>query len=327
MRRGGSAALVACALLTARPAFADDADDAREPTAAAPKATFDVVWREVDAGRLREAAFTLHAMDRAEIAATNQVLFVVESWIAGGGLPRRRKQAPDDHPAVPTSENWDVLFADAVVLLVKGDATHAEGRFLALMALGPDRERISASRRLRELASQLALVQAREAPERAQVEPEGPAFKPYTRSYAGYVLLVDGITLLMAPAGFVSFASEDKTLRTPAYLIAAGFYFAAPTVHVIQGRPLYGLASFGLRLALPTVAGTVAVNATHKDAAVYTATAIGMVAAVILDASVLCQERITTKPATASRPRGLPFFPLAALRSEGGIDLGVGGAF
>ena len=315
LRIGCSAALVACALATARTAVADDA---REPTAVATEPLFEVVWREVAAGRLPEAVVTLRAMGGGEILATNGVLFVLERWIANGGIPRRRAVAPADQDAVATSSSWDVRFNETSLELVDGDAARAMHGFVRLMVSGPDPERISAARRLGELASLVAVVQAREAPEEraTSAAPEGPAFKPYTRSYAGYVLLVDGINIVTAPV-----------------LIGLGGYlFAAPIVHAIQGRPLYGLASFGFRLAMPII-GAVVGAGISKDkglgglGAAAAGLVVGMVGAMILDAATLCQVRVTSKPAAANGTRGLPFVPLAGLRAEGGFDLGVGGAF
>jgi hypothetical protein len=100
------------------------------------------------------------------------------------------------------------------------------------------------------MPSRLAIVMLLAMGSTATADHEPPREKPkLERSYRHQVLISDAASALGIVGG-MQFKSS-----VPYGLGLAGYGLAAPIIHVVNGRPLRGLASLGLRLALPILGG------------------------------------------------------------------------
>lgn len=142
-------------------------------------------------------------------------------------------------------------------------------------------------------------------PSEAQpITTEPPAEAPKSRTsssgwYGWQTLIADGASALVLTGGLVSWTVE------PTVIGYGGFLFATPIMHAIHGNYGRMLASFGLRLLLPAVAGGIgaaievagnAENTTAKGVVTSAGIGIGLAATacVIIDAAALAWD---SKPA------------------------------
>jgi hypothetical protein len=148
-----------------------------------------------------------------------------------------------------------------------------------------------------------------------------------TRWYGWQTLIADGVSLVTAPliVGIITYP------------------IAAPLVHAAHGRWESAGASLGIRVVAPLglalLGGTIsflALGGGHGGelaglAAVPGAVvggALGVVSAIVIDAAVLAREPVATRSETARyRSPPIRLVPKAAVRLEGGVDLGVVGVF
>jgi len=146
------------------------------------------------------------------------------------------------------------------------------------------------------------------------------------RWYGGPILLSDGIALTAITAGWLN--------RSEAVLGGgvASFVLVPGVVHVVNGHWRRGLASVGLRAAVPALAGLVGMAVgesgdCHPDDDSCVAhgfelgVLIGLFAAVAADQALAFDQRRTAVPA-----RGIAVTPTLAF-GRGGGSVGLGGAF
>jgi hypothetical protein len=146
--------------------------------------------------------------------------------------------------------------------------------------------------------------------------PEGqPGAAPTRRWYGGYVLAVDGASVLVGLTG---------VLLPPMVMVGvAGYVLGAPIVHWYRGHTGKGFASLGLRVGAIT-AGSVAGFALAEPRCkgdfaglcalfyVVPLVASGMVAASAVDAALLAREDVKPPPGEARRapPTKRPAFTM-----------------
>jgi len=167
----------------------------------------------------------------------------------------------------------------------------------------------------------------RSEPRAVAPAPAEPAAKPPAPDkewYGWKILLVDGLALaigfvalteaLNAGSAFGSFESEpgDYT-RAHALTVAAGLVFALgpAIVHYREGRAERGLASIGMRVALPSGLAAIGYADGDFDGGLV---AVGVIAAMVVDDALLAWKPSSSLTATAA--------PL-----PGGVALRLSGSF
>jgi hypothetical protein len=308
--------ILVAALFAARPALADEGARAR------------LLSGDVSRARVLLARAVAEAPSAGARAAAAELLFVADAWEGAGGPPPAHHAASRLSPAADGNEqDWEGAFAAARAALISGAYAIAAIRFDALAASAP--ELVSGARavELRALAREaLTRASLRAAgsppggppPEQADEEDtaEEPARSPSTW-YGWQTLISDGAALVTAP------------LVPPLGL--ATYLLGAPLVHLGHGRPLAGLGSLGLRAGAPILGGALGV-ALERSASgcsgdfcglggLLLGGVVGVATAVALDSAVLAREKA---PLEGTRTA---FVPSVTPRLEGGVDVGVGGAF
>jgi hypothetical protein len=161
-----------------------------------------------------------------------------------------------------------------------------------------------------------------------------PPVEEDTEWYGWQTLVADGASLIVLPtlAGF----SKSPELGV---LAGAGYLLAPPFIHGAHGRWGIFAASLGLRLGMPLALaglGALVDGDCRGDFCLPVGAAIGFVSgvigAVVLDASVLSYEKVSsTSEARRTQQqrgvRGIAWQPTVAPRTEGGFTLGLGATF
>ncbi|MBK7585538.1 MAG: hypothetical protein IPI67_35805 [Myxococcales bacterium] len=148
--------------------------------------------------------------------------------------------------------------------------------------------------------------------------------KPKRRWYGGQTLIADGASL---GAIFAGGAAESSELAVFGLL---GMFFAAPIVHAAHGHAGKPFASLGLRVGLPIVGGFVGCAADDSDGmfgclgGAAAGMFLGLVAASVLDASVIAYEDVPPQRAKRTPAVGVTA-SVVWLRDRG--TLGVSGWF
>jgi hypothetical protein len=160
--------------------------------------------------------------------------------------------------------------------------------------------------------------------------PAPPAPPPPTTSrwYGWQVLLVDGAAVLAGAA------TENLPVTLGVYALGA------PIVHAAHGRGGAALGSFGLRLALPLVAGGVMYALTDRrcgegsgdwcglGSVIYgiLGAGAGMITASLFDAFAIARESVPSARATAAR-KPFTLTPSAHVDPRGDVMVGAFGSF
>jgi hypothetical protein len=162
---------------------------------------------------------------------------------------------------------------------------------------------------------------------------------PTRREWYGWqTLIVDGAWIVGASA---SGAGNQAGLA--AAFVVSGYVVAPPIVHFAHGEIGRGFADLGIRVGAPLVLGLVGFAALSGQPSpgndgigpgavgAILGSGLGMLVAVVLDASVLAYRTVDEEDALRSAPRRharvpVTMTPFLAPRREGGAVLGVSGA-
>lgn len=301
--------------------------------------TFAGVRAKVVAGQLAEAheellAIAKSATDTNARAAAYELLFVVDSWKDGGGVPPVRAA----RPAPPNPAGWEPTFVDARTQLLRGEDSAAAERLRALASAPENAVRGAVASELAHLAADLA---ARApgfatpsaptngaAPAAVVPAPAPPAPAPTlappqkegateSRWYGWQPLALDatGVTVLAV--------SQGKT--APVVLGIGILWLGPPIVHAAHGR--FGTAGldFAMRFLGPPLVALIGFGACGNNDPL-TCAGVGVVAGgvaaaavVVLDAALLSWEDVPKETTS----HALRVLPTASIRREGGVDLGL----
>jgi hypothetical protein len=297
---------------------------------------FAGVRAKVVAGQLAGAheellAIAKSATDTNARAAAYELLFVVDSWKDGGGVPPVRNAAP----APPNPAGWEPSFVDARTQLLRGEDRAAADRLRALAGAPENAVRGAVATELAHLASDLAGRAPAPAPPSAPTNGAAPAAvlpapapaRPHkegeteSRWYGWQPLVLDatGVTVLAL--------SQGKT--APVVLGIGILWLGPPIVHAAHGR--FGTAGldFAMRFLGPPLVALIGFGACGNSDPL-TCAGVGVVAGgvaaaavVVLDAALLSWEDVPKEAPS----QALRVVPTASIRREGGVDLGLHLAF
>lgn len=332
-RRGSEACTLVASAVAALIACAPARAGATEPSRARVEMATDASVRRLLVDEDFEAARVL--LDRLLVDATPELhaartdlVIVLDAWASAGRRPSpqpldRVRDVVDPEPAAEPAR----AIVAAREVLVRGAYAEAIRRLDAIHAAAPDAVLVARASELRTLAREAlakhlaqrgASADARSTSGGARTARE-PAPRPTDdrgpRWYGWQTLIVDGASLLTLP-----FAPP---------IGVTGYFVGAPIVHLAHGRPLASLASVGARVVLPVGAMlAVGVGADDGWSRAIEGLAIGTVAAIALDASVLSWKREPRRQEEEARTAPVRrLTPTAHLRREGGVDVGVALAF
>lgn len=178
-------------------------------------------------------------------------------------------------------------------------------------------------------------------PMQAQQPQQVPAYRTYqerrhkkSQWYGWQTLIVDGAWILGGTP--VSAASPGAG----AALILGGYFLGGPIVHWAHGQVGRGFADFGIRVGAPIVLSLLGYAALHKGngndfdgaAGAVIGAALGIIGAIVIDASVLAYEPGDDDDddgaarTTRRNARVMPtILPMLTPRTEGGAVFGVSG--
>lgn len=377
-----SAAVAVILLAACAPAFA--ADPAGTPNtppaaaasdAAAAADTTALALAAITENKLQDAQRMLarvvaEGRSEEERAAAMELRIVVDRWIGlGRTIGYRDVAGPAQGPGgtgrgradvIAVGDAWEAGFAVARERLVAGQFDDASADFAVLLGGARDRRSSLRAYALAALASDLV---GKGLALREPVAPQtvaGRTITDYHRSrrgapvkhwYGWQTLIADGASLIVVPLGAAAAGSPEVA----AGAFIGGYLLAAPIIHFAHGRPGIAAASFGLRLGMPLLgaaAGALADGCGERGewcvAGPVIGMALGMLGAVVLDASLLTYENeedddddrdASITPSTrharharharraAPPPRPISFVPSLAPRLEGGFNVGVAAVF